>query len=76
MDPQQPPGALGALRDEIGADPPAGLAGVLREDELATLAQAVKVAKQRQSAALERATEDALGHLPGLVRKAVKRILR
>jgi hypothetical protein len=64
------------LRAELGADPPPGLVAALSGDELRALAAAVQEAKARQRAALDKAGNDALSHLPGLVRKAVLRMLR
>jgi hypothetical protein len=64
------------LRAELGADPPPGLVAALSPKELGELTSAVREAKARQRAALDRAANDALGHLPGLVRRAVLRMLR
>ena len=68
--------ARGALRAELGAEPPPGLVGALGPDDLDALARTVREAKERQRRALERAGDDALGHLPGIVRKGVLRVLR
>jgi hypothetical protein len=65
-----------ALRAELGSPPPEGLVAALDADELEALAECVRGAKRRQTEALKRAGDDALGHLPGLVRKAVLRVLR
>jgi hypothetical protein len=63
------------LRAELGADPPPGLIAALDADALEALTRAVRDAKTRQREALDRAANDALSHLPGLVRKAVVRVL-
>jgi hypothetical protein len=64
------------LRAELGADPPPGLIASLEPEALDALTAAVRDAKARQRAALDQAGNDALSHLPGLVRKAVLRVLR
>jgi hypothetical protein len=64
------------LRAELGSDPPRGLVEALDPSELEALAAAVRNAKAHQRAALDRAGEDALSHVPALVRKAVLRVLR
>jgi hypothetical protein len=71
-----PTDAHGALRAELGAEPPPGLVKALGPDELEALAGTVRAAKERQRRALERAGDDALRHLPGIVRKGVLRVLR
>src|SRR5207302_10103360 len=63
-----------ALARELGASPPAGLA-LLSEAELRSLAEAVGGARRRQAAELEAAGERALGHLPRLLRVAVRKVL-
>jgi hypothetical protein len=64
------------LRAELGADPPTDLLAVLDAEEVAALANAVRDAKARQRAALDHAGEAALPNVPGIVRKAVFRVLR
>lgn len=71
-----PSDAGAALRAELGGEPPDGLVAALSDAELRTLADVVRAAKRRQSKALEDAGNEALGHLPGLVRKGVERALR
>ena len=68
--------AVAAVRAELGADPPEGFVATLSSEELASFAATVRDAKRRQAEELRRAGEEALGHLPGLVRKAVERALR
>ena len=66
--------ATRVLRAELGAAPPKGL-GVLEDDELRALADALREARRRQSAALEAAAGQALGHVPRLIRGPVRKIL-
>jgi len=65
-----------ALRAELGTEPAAGLVEALDARELEALAETVRAAKVRQRKALEQAGDEALGHLPGIVRKGVLRVLR
>jgi|HubBroStandDraft_1064217.scaffolds.fasta_scaffold953075_2 hypothetical protein len=71
-----PAGDADALREELHADPPAGLIAILGSEDLEALTDAVRVAKVRQREALDQAAEDALSHLPGLLRRAIARVLR
>ena len=64
------------LRAELGADPPAQLVAQLDATALGHLAEAVRAAKARQHEALIRAEANALRHLPRLVRKALRTVLR
>jgi hypothetical protein len=64
-----------ALRAAVGAEPPAGLVERLTAEQLGTLAAKVTEVRTAQSRALARATEDALGHVPRILRGAVQRIL-
>ena len=64
------------LRAELGADPPKGLVAQLDARDLEHLTGAVRAAKARQREALVRAEEGALRHLPRLVRKALRTVLR
>jgi hypothetical protein len=64
------------LRAELGADPPPGLIAQLDEAALEELAFAVRTAKARQREALDRAEDGALRHLPRLVRRALRTVLR
>jgi hypothetical protein len=65
-----------ALRAAVGAPPPPGLVDRLESAQIEKLAKLVRDARQSQSEALERAGDDALRHVPRLLRKAVERILR
>ena len=63
-----------ALADALGAPLPAGL-GSLSTLQLEQLTAALASAKTRQRAALEQSTEAALGHIPMLLRGAVRKVL-
>jgi hypothetical protein len=63
-----------ALADALGAPLPDGL-GKLSKPQLDQLAAALAGAKARQRAALEQSTEAALGHIPMLLRGAVRKVL-
>jgi hypothetical protein len=64
------------LRAELRGDPPPGLMATLDPKQLAALTTAVRAAKARQRAALDRAEREALSHRPRLVRKALRTVLR
>jgi hypothetical protein len=64
------------LRAELGAEPPPGLLAGLDARGLTDLTAAVRAAKTRQREALDRAERGALSHLPRLVRKALRTVLR
>ncbi len=64
------------LLTAVGKQPPAGLVERLDRAQIEQLAKLVRDARQSQSEALERAGDDALKHVPRLLRKAVERILR
>ncbi len=64
------------LEAELGAEPPVAVTELLDPEALVSLTSAVHEAKARQRAALDRAANDVLSHLPGLLRKTVLRILR
>jgi hypothetical protein len=64
-----------ALRDVLGADPPAGLVSCLKDAEVAELTETIKDARRRQSQALAAAGDRALGSLPAIVRGPVKRVV-
>jgi hypothetical protein len=66
--------ALRALRDQLADGLPEGLAA-LHPRELADLATAVREARERQSAALDAAVHETMGHVPWLMRGPVRRIL-
>lgn len=65
--------ASSLLADRLGA-PVTGLPG-LKLAEAETLLSALDAAKARQRAALQASTEAALGHVPMLLRGAVRKIL-
>jgi len=67
--------AVAKLRAELGAEPPAALIALLADDDITILAELVKDAKHSQSEALQHASDQALSHLPRLVRIAVGRVL-
>ncbi len=56
------------------AEPPAELAE-LSEDQLNHLAGAIEEVHQHQEQALQQAMEEALSHVPGMLRKSVRRML-
>jgi hypothetical protein len=64
------------LRAELGANPPKELVAQLDAAALEHLTEAVRGAKARQREALDRAEAGALRHLPRLVRKALRAVLR
>jgi hypothetical protein len=64
------------LRVELGTSPPEELVARLDAAALQHLAGAVRAAKAHQREALIRAEEGALRHLPRLVRKALRTVLR
>lgn len=63
-----------SLSEALGAALPAGLEG-LSKPQFDSLATALASAKTRQRAALEQSTEAALGHVPLLLRGAVRKVL-
>ncbi len=68
--------ATAALREQLRADPPAGVIETLDDAQLSALAETVRDARRRQSRALAEAGDAALSHLPGLARRAVQRVIR
>jgi hypothetical protein len=64
-----------ALEEQLGAKVPKGLAAALSDDELARLADAVRQAREVQARELDKALEDALGHIPRLARGPIRRIV-
>jgi hypothetical protein len=64
------------LQAELGANPPNGLVAQLDAGDLEHLTEAVRAAKARQREALIKAEQGALRHLPRLVRKALRTVLR
>lgn len=65
---------LSALRAELGAPPPRGLAD-LPQEQLVLLAESLAAARASQRAALAEAGEAAFHHIPGLLRKPVRKLL-
>jgi hypothetical protein len=62
------------LHRQLGGEVPEGLS-VLDAEELATLADIIREARERQSEALHSATDRALDRVPALLRGAVRRLL-
>jgi pyruvate dehydrogenase complex dehydrogenase (E1) component len=67
---------LAQLRTELGAEPAASLVASITDEDLAKLARLAHDAKRAQAAALAQAGEQALSHLPRLLRITVERVLR
>lgn len=65
---------LKALEGELRATVPAGLRA-LGDDQLADLADAVRGARRRQAQALQAAGDQALGHIPKLLRLPLRKAL-
>jgi predicted DNA-binding transcriptional regulator YafY len=68
------PDAKRALRAELGAAPPKGL-DALSDDEIADLAAALREARSRDKAALAKAMQDSLQHIPRLLRGPVRKMI-
>ena len=66
---------LKELRAELRADPPAGLAALSAEDVEALVA-AIRDARAHQSAAIDRAFDGTLNHVPRLLRGAIRKALK
>jgi hypothetical protein len=64
------------LRAELGADPPRALVAQLDAADVEHLTGALRAAKARQRKALDKAEQGALRHLPRLVRRALRTVLR
>lgn len=64
-----------ALREELGAPPPRGLAEALDDDRARALAAALREARRRQSEALGRASREALDRVPRLLRGPVRKVV-
>jgi hypothetical protein len=73
MDETAEPG-LAALEAQLGGPPPDGLMQ-LSDDQLRDLAQAIADARRRQAAEIEAAGEQALKHIPRLLRVPIRRVL-
>jgi hypothetical protein len=65
--------AIHALKQQLGAAPPPGLA-VLSEDQLQDLTAAIADARRRQGEALKEAGDRALGRIPRLLRGPVRKV--
>jgi hypothetical protein len=66
--------AIRALEAELGGPVPDGLAS-LKDAELRAFTDLLQAAKQRQSAALDTAAEQALEIVPRMLRGSVRKIL-
>ena len=62
------------LAQELGGPPPQDIA-VLKADEVGVLVEALQRARRHQKDQLKQAMEQALGHLPLLLRAPVRKIL-
>ncbi len=65
---------LSQLEARLGAKLPAGVAG-LEEQHLRDLLSAIDDARHRQAAALQEAGDQALGHVPWLLRGPIRKIM-
>jgi hypothetical protein len=66
---------LDELREQLRAEPPSGL-GRLAAEDLQHLAEAIRTARSRQAAALERAGDQAFNSVPRLLRGPIRRVMR
>lgn len=64
-----------ALRVQLGGTAPDGLRN-LSAEQLADLADAIAQARHRESAAIAQASEQALSHIPRVLRGPVRRVVR
>ena len=64
-----------ALRAELGAPPPKGLAAKLTDDESAHLAATIHAAREHQRATLAAAGEAAFRHIPRLLRGPIRKLV-
>lgn len=62
------------LESQLGAPIPAGLAE-LQAEHLQELAEAVRQARRRQAAELKAASEQALRHIPRVLRLPLRRVI-
>jgi hypothetical protein len=69
-----PEDGLRGLETQLGARPPAGFARLDAEHQRDLLA-AVEDARRRQAAELEAASEQALRHIPKLLRGPIRRVI-
>jgi hypothetical protein len=65
---------LQALEKELGGAPPPGVAS-LDSDDLYDLARAVANARRRQAAEIGAAGDQALNHVPRLLRVAIRKVV-
>jgi hypothetical protein len=63
------------LRTAVGADPPQELVEALDADQIAKLSAQVAEARAKQREAMARAGEEALRHVPKLLRGPLQRML-
>ena len=66
---------MSSVRDELGAEPPAGVSALSAADQ-ERLAALVRDAKRRQRADLDRAFDATLKHVPFPVRGIARKLLR
>ncbi|MCF2525915.1 hypothetical protein [Yinghuangia soli] len=66
--------AVEKLATELGTAPPDGFSG-LAADDVEFLAEALRKAREDQSAGLDQAAEDSLKMVPAIARGPVRRIL-
>ena len=64
-----------AIEQALGAKVPKGVASSLGDDELLRLATMISAAREQQARELDEALENALGHIPRLMRGAIRRIV-
>lgn len=69
-----PDDRLQAMRAQFGGPLPDGL-NALSDDELTDLAAALGEARREQSCAVDAAIDDALGHVPWVMRGVVRKVL-
>jgi hypothetical protein len=62
------------LREELRAEPPPSVAA-LDDEHLTSLAEALRAAREHQSAELHDALDAAYHHLPRLIRMPVRKLL-
>jgi hypothetical protein len=65
---------MAALEEQLRETPPAGL-GALADSDLQHLAGAVRAARRRQAAELERAGDQALRLIPRLLRGPIRKVV-
>lgn len=65
---------LKALEEQLGAPPPEGLSA-LTDEQLGDLARAVRAARHQQAAELAAAGDQAMQHIPKLLRVPLRKVL-